>query len=216
MNSDNPESPTSPGELPHPDDVHAWHRLPCDVFDGDGNHSGIIVSGDLHGDPDVARAQLAEWVVAGTGGIVDCRMEWTDETFVADHFPQVTYVHVGVDDHGGSQPDEWFDLGVQQSLAVLERGDRVVIHCHMGINRGPSMAFAVLLALGWPVTAALDALLDARPIVGLLYAEDAISWYGRREGWTPEQVANAQAELTAWLERTGVDPVLVIRRMRGM
>jgi dual specificity phosphatase 3 len=200
--------------LPAPDDYGAWHRLPCDVLDPDGNHTGVVVTGDLHHDPDAALEQLAGWVDAGVGGIVDCREEWTEEDFVAVHYPQVTYVHVGVDDHGGSQPDDWFDEGVDGALEVLGRGEHVVVHCHMGINRGPSMAFALLLTLGWGVTDALVAIRTARPIVGLIYAEDAISWFGRRAGWSQDQVADAQAELNAWLEDGAIDVHQVIRRVR--
>ena len=64
------------------------------------------------------------------------------------------------------------------------------------------MAFALLLCLGWGVTDALNAIRGARPIVGLIYADDAISWFGRRAGWSLDQEADAQAELTAWLEGT--------------
>lgn len=205
---------SSAAGLPDPDDYGAWHRLPCDVVDTDGNHSGVVVTGDLHQDPEVALDQLTGWVLAGVRGIVDCRVEWTEADFVAVHFPDVAYVHVGVDDHGGRQPDSWFDQGVDGALAVLGRGDRVVVHCHMGINRGPSMAFAVLLCLGWGVTDALTALRSARPIVGLIYADDAISWFARRAGWSLDQEADAQAELTAWLERSAIDVDDVIRKVR--
>jgi len=205
---------SSSAGLPAPDDYGAWHRLPCDVVDADGNHSGVVVTGDLHQDPDLALEQLTEWVLAGVGGIVDCRVEWTEEDFVAVHYPDVAYVHVGVDDHGGTQPDSWFDQGVDGALAVLGQGDRVVVHCHMGINRGPSMAFALLLCLGWGVTDALNAIRGARPIVGLIYADDAISWFGRRAGWSLDQEADAQAELTAWLEGSAIDVAHVIRKVR--
>ncbi|MFM7064524.1 MAG: dual specificity protein phosphatase family protein [Actinomycetes bacterium] len=199
--------------LPAPDDYGAWHRLPCAVLDTDGAHSGVVVTGDLHADPDAALEQLAGWVADGAGGIVDCRVEWTDANLVAAHYPELDYLHVGVDDHGGRQPDSWFDQGVDGALEVLGRGDQVVVHCHMGINRGPSMAFAVLLCLGWQVGDALVALQQARPVVGLLYAGDAIGWFGRRSGWTEEQEADAQAVLTAWREGA-VDVDHVIRKVR--
>lgn len=76
------------------------------------------------------------------------------------------------------------------------------------------MAFAVLLCLGWGVTDALTALREARPIVGLIYADDAISWFGRRAGWSIDQEADAQAELTAWLEGSDIDVDDVIRKVR--
>ena len=61
-------------------------------------------------------------------------------------------------------PDAWFDRGVAFALDALARpGTKVLSHCHMGINRGPSLAYAVLLALGTDPVEALDALRRARP-----------------------------------------------------
>ena len=46
--------------------------------------------------------------------------------------------------------------GVGFALAALEDPDaQVLAHCHMGINRGPSMAYAILLATGMEPVAAL-------------------------------------------------------------
>ena len=53
----------------------------------------------------------------------------------------------------------------------------MLAHCHMGINRGPSMGFAILLALGWDAEEALDAIHAARPIAFIAYAEDALRWH---------------------------------------
>lgn len=203
------------GPPPHPDDAGAWHRRLCPVVDADGRASGIVLSGDLHEDPEVAAAQLDRWVLAGIGTIVDCRVEWSDERFVAARHPQLTYVHVGVDDDGGRQADEWFDEGVAAGLAALERGDTVLAHCHMGINRGPSMGLAVLLARGWSPFDALFAIQQARPIAGIIYAEDAVDWFVRREGGSAADVSEARADVAAWQAEHGIDVYRVIRRMRS-
>ena len=87
------------------------------------------------------------------------------------------YLHLGIDDAGQRVPDEWFDEGVRFALEAVEAGGVVLAHCHMGINRGPSMGFAVLLALGWDAVEALDAIHAARPIAFLAYAEDALRWH---------------------------------------
>ena len=68
----------------------------------------------------------------------------------------VTYLHHGMDDAGQRVPAEWFDVAVGFALdALSEPGTKVLTHCHMGINRGPSLGFAVLLALGWDPVGAI-------------------------------------------------------------
>jgi protein-tyrosine phosphatase len=47
---------------------------------------------------------------------------------------------------------------------------KLLVHCAMGINRGPSMAFRILLELGWEPLAALEAIRSARPIADIGYA----------------------------------------------
>ena len=97
---------------------------------------------------------------------------------------------------------------------LVADGGRAVVHCHMGINRGPSMAFALLLADGWGITEALDAIAEARPIVGLIYADDAVRWWGRRNGWSQEQVHAGVAEVSRWHLTKGIDIAQVIRVIR--
>ncbi|MFM7063434.1 MAG: hypothetical protein ACKO04_08070, partial [Actinomycetes bacterium] len=108
----------------------------------------------------------------------------------------------------------WFEAGLAHFLDLVVDGGRVVVHCHMGINRGPSMAFALLLASGWGITEALDAIADARPIVGLIYADDAVRWWGRRNGWTRSQVNEGVAEVSLWHLTKGIDIAQVIRVIR--
>ena len=66
---------------------------------------------------------------------------------------------VGTDDDGNGQSDAWFDAGVSAILGALADFNRkVIVHCHMGVNRGPSLAFAAMLALGHEPTEALAAI----------------------------------------------------------
>jgi protein-tyrosine phosphatase len=55
-------------------------------------------------------------------------------------------------------------------------------HCQMGINRGPSLGFAVLLAQGWDPAEAIAAIRAARPCANVWYAADALTWYQQRTG----------------------------------
>lgn len=176
----------------------------------------LATGGDLHWREDLALADLDAVVAAGVTHIIDCRMEWSDEEFVAAHAPQIRYLHAGVDDAGGRQPDWFFDRAVAFALDALADPDaKVLAHCHMGINRGPSMAFAILLALGSDPIDALDAIRAARPIAAAGYAEDALDWYHRRSG-TPELVrARDRRRLSAWRAADTLDVAATIRGIRA-
>ena len=110
------------------------------------------MTGDLYPERGRALQQLDRWLRSDAVGIIDCRGEWTDEDFVAVNAPELDYRYVGTDDDGRGQDDEWFEAGVTHFEDLALRGGRVVVHCHMGINRGPSMAFAILLSQGWGIT----------------------------------------------------------------
>jgi len=58
----------------------------------------------------------------------------------------------------------------------------------MGINRGPSMGFAILLATGMEPVAALTAIRRVRPIAAISYAGDALDRWHRISD-TPAAVA---------------------------
>ena len=155
-------------------DMTQWHRQLCPVTDG------IIISGDLSEDPGQAVRQLHGWQQAGITHVLDTRVEWSDEEFVAEHAPDIVYRQIGTDDDGNTQPDEWFEAGLAFSTDALSDPDAVLlVHCHMGINRGPSMAYRILLESGWEPIEALDAIRDARPIADIGYAGDALNHYHR-------------------------------------
>ena len=201
-------SPSAPATSPAPDDFAAWQRWVCLVG------TALIVTGDLYPDRGRALDQLEWWLRSDAVGIIDCRGEWTDEDFVAVAAPELDYRYVGTDDDGRGQDDEWFSAGVAHFEDLALRGGRVVVHCHMGVNRGPSMAFAILLSQGWGITEALDAIAEARPIVGLIYADDAVRWWGRRNGWTQAQIADGVAQVNRWHRVNGIDVSQVIRAIR--
>jgi dual specificity phosphatase 3 len=204
----------TPSHTPHDrrpadDDAPGWHRRLCPVGDR------LVVSGDLPAGDHRRIAHLGGWVAAGITGIVDCRGEWSDASFVERIAPEVGYVHVGIDDAGDRRPDHWFDDGVAGALDLLDRTDGdVLVHCHMGINRGPSMAFAVLLNLGRDPLEALDAIRSARPIAALIYAEDAVGWWARRRGLPSSRVRALRKDVRRWHRDNGIDPSRAIRQIR--
>jgi hypothetical protein len=127
----------------------------------------------------------------------------------------VTYLHNGVDDAGGRQPDRWFDDGVAFAQAALADPDaKVLIHCHMGINRGPSLTYALLLDLGWDPVEAIAAIRAARPIAAVGYAEDALDWFHRTYGIGPAQRLDDHLRLVAWRQANWIDVAHIIRQQR--
>ena len=204
-------SPDAPwNDEPSPADSAAWHRRLCVVGDR------IVVSGNLPADERLVRRSVLDWSDAGITGVVDCRGEWSDERIVARAATGIEYRHVGIDDDGTRRPDRWFDTGTTAALDLLDRTEgRVLVHCHMGVNRGPSMAFAVLLTLGWDHVDALDAIRSARPIAALIYAEDAVAWWARRSNTGPTRAAAMRRDVRRWHRANDIDVSTVIRRIRS-
>lgn len=176
----------------------------------------IALSGDLETQrPAQGLAQLRAWVDAGITDIIDVRGEHSDARFVALHAPHVRYHWFGTHDAGGAQPDRWFDLGVAAAQsALVDPKRKVMVHCHMGVNRGPSMGLAILVSQGVDPLDGLQAIREARPIAGILYAEDAVDWWHRTQG-TPETFAYGERrKVRRWLQSNPVDVSWVISRIR--
>lgn len=175
----------------------------------------LWIGGDLEiTDPELASGQLDDLDAAGITAIIDCRIEWNDEDWVTVAKPHIHYNWLGVDDAGQHMPDAWFDAGTEHALKQLKNGGTVLAHCHMGINRGPSMGFAIMLALGWEPLAALDRIRQARPIAHVGYAEDALDWWLRRTGASATERRAWRPRLAAWRNENKMDVADVIRRIR--
>jgi len=103
----------------------------------------IWTGGDLpsHLGDEAMLVDLADYQRVGISHVLDNRIECSDEAFVEVHAPKIDYFWNGQDDAGQSMPDEWFFDGVDFALeALLDPNAQVLTHCHMGINRGPSIA----------------------------------------------------------------------------
>ena len=174
----------------------------------------LAVSGDLSARPDTAREQLAAWEEAGITDVFDMRGEADDSDFIHTHSSQITSHWFGVDDNGGTRSDAWFDALTAQAADVLvDPSRRALVHCHMGVNRGPSALYAIMLHQGWDHLDALRHIRDARPIAGIIYAADAASWSARRQGRDADLVSERVHEVTSWLRRNPLDIAYVIRRI---
>jgi dual specificity phosphatase 3 len=189
---------------------HKWWRRLCWL----AGHR-IALCGDLPSSQRAKEEQLMEWQAAGVTHIIDVRGEWNDAAFVARHAPEITYISLGTHDNGGAQHATWFEAGVRAALdALADPTAKIVVHCHMGVNRGPSMGFAILLALGLEPEEALNLIRAARPIAAVIYAEDAIRW------WTSSGNAGSTTSLAArrvvqrWHQEHPVDLRWIISRIR--
>jgi protein-tyrosine phosphatase len=192
-----------------PVDPAGWWRYPCFA------HERLIVTGDLPSDPEAAGAQLAEWRRLGVTHIVDVREEWSDASFVATVAPEITYVAAGCDDMGNRRSDEWFESVLDGLGDALSEPDAVVlVHCHMGVNRAPSMAVRLMLEQGWDAVDAVEAIRTARPIAALVYAQDAVDHYHREHGSSDTERFRDRRRVRDWLAANPVDVGWVITKIR--
>lgn len=140
----------------------------------------LWVGGALPEDPREAHAQARVLVDLGITDIVDCRIERDDRLVWARH-RGVRYRNPGIEDAGQTIPDEWFDDQVEDlQVSLLGDSTKALIHCSAGANRGPSLAFALLLADGWEAGAATALIHAARPGAAMRYASQVLAWHQRR------------------------------------
>lgn len=174
----------------------------------------LAVGGDLSYDADTAVRQSVELVVhGGITHVLDVRWEADDTDWWAE--TEVHYLWAGIDDAGQRVPAAWFERIVGWATDAINEGGVVLTHCHMGINRGPSAGFAVLLGMGWDPVDALTAIRAARPIAHVWYAEDALRWHFDREGASPAKRGTALARVARWREENPLDVVRIIRGIRA-
>ena len=70
----------------------------------------------------------------------------------------------------------WFGAGIGFALpALAQPRTKVYAHCAAGVNRGPSMAAAILMALGVNGPTVWQMIVSARPQVSLAYFDDAVA-----------------------------------------
>jgi dual specificity phosphatase 3 len=191
-------------------------RTPFERADASKVTDQLWIGGDLSSyDEELAGAQLRELVEHGLTHILDVREEWSDEQQVARSQPQLHYLWQGIPDLGQLVDVEWFDAGVDFALEALASPDNVLLaHCHAGINRGPSIGFAILLALGLEPIEALEEIRRARPIVMVAYAEDALRWaHDRLE--MEHDLDTDLGRLAVWRTRKHAELIEILRLHRN-
>lgn len=78
----------------------------------------------------------------------------------------------GEPDDGQPKPPQWFTRGIHFADAVMAHG-KILIHCEAGVNRSPSMAYAVLRSQGMSQGEATNKIFDTCNIRQVRYAADA-------------------------------------------
>jgi hypothetical protein len=174
----------------------------------------LWVGGDLPEAPELAGATIRWWHELGIRTIIDTRLEWTDEDLVLVVAPDIAYVHLGQDDVGQRIPGDWFDAVTGAARAGFGNEGAVLAHCHMGINRGPSAAYAILLDLGWDPVDAIAHIRSRRPIAAVGYADEALRWWHDVSKEADAQRHDDECRLERWQQDHPHDTVRIIRRIR--
>ncbi len=175
----------------------------------------LLVGGDLDPDAGTALEQARELAGAGVTHVFDARLEWRD-TDTWGRVPQVDYRWDGIDDVGQEVPDAWFEEIAGWALAALEHPGAVVLtHCHLGVNRGPSAGYAILLAQGVDPVEALEAIRRVRPQAWVAYAEDALRWHHTRAGVDERTREGDRLRLARYREENDLAVHEALRRTRG-
>lgn len=177
----------------------------------------LIIGADLGFDEKEMKQNLGRLVEMGVTHIIDCRIEWSDEEYVAERAPEIKYLQAPHDDNGSRASAKWFDLGVDFAKEALNDEEaKVYVHCHMGVNRGPSMAFAILLALGWEPLTAYDRIVEVRPEACVLYAQNAYRWFLKKEPVSDASRARQTlADLGRRIDGREAHAMRVIQGLRG-
>jgi protein-tyrosine phosphatase len=112
-----------------------------------------------------SKADLDELVAQGITHVLDMRAEFDDTTL---NDPAVTILWLPQQDDGTPRPVGHYRRGVQfayQALSLPE-SNKVLCHCAAGVNRGPTMCYALLRAFGFDQPTAIQMIRTVRPQVG--------------------------------------------------
>jgi protein-tyrosine phosphatase len=125
-------------------------------------------------------SDLDQILDAGITAIIDCQIERDDSSLLTGRTTNagqpIAYLWDPTADDGQPKPTSWFAAGINfaaKQLATPGSPAILLVHCAAGVNRSPSLAFAILRSQGLSPAAAELAIRTARPQVGLAYKADA-------------------------------------------
>jgi protein-tyrosine phosphatase len=106
---------------------------------------------------------ISQLVANGVTHIIDMRAEY-DDNVLADS--RVTVLWLPQLDDGSPRPSGQYRTGIRFAFEALTRaGTKVFPHCAAGHDRGPTMCYALLRALGISKDEAIGRIRTARPEV---------------------------------------------------
>tara|TARA_Y100000401_G_C8311437_1_gene219959 strand:+ start:62 stop:688 length:627 start_codon:yes stop_codon:yes gene_type:complete len=187
-----------------------WWRKPCHITED------ILLSGDLHQEPTKALQQLDEWRSEGVTHILDCRFEYSDEQLVKSADDSIGYLNLGTHDAGGDQDADWYHKGWDYYEQLIEENPdhKLMVHCHMGVNRAPSMVFYLMLKEGYEPNEALALIRSNRPIAACYYAESAWRTFAKDENLSDEERQNGLYEIDKFFVENHINLRDVIHQIR--
>jgi hypothetical protein len=120
-------------------------------------------------------ADVDALVAAGINVVIDCRDDFDDGPLFASN-PGIVYKWNPTRDDGLPKSAEYWRISLEFVLPLLAQPrTKVYAHCSAGVNRGPSTAYCIMVALSFPPGEAEDLIRRARPMVGLAYRDDALA-----------------------------------------
>ena len=110
----------------------------------------------------------------GITHIIDAQQERDDNAFEPKNMTGLTILWNPTPDDGvHPKPVSWVKNAVDFGMdALSHRGNIVLCHCAAGVNRGPSLGYAILRVLGLSKELAESLIRKNRPFVGLAYKDD--------------------------------------------
>lgn len=163
MNGSVPHSACDCGQQ-HPDAELQYRPVVSSVA------PGLVVTGQPPIPSTSTTASTPEaWRSAGIDLVLD--VTWRGAPLASNS--TVRRVWLPVQDDGTPRDPAWFDA----IATAVDGASCVLVHCHLGVARAPSVAVALLLTQGWDPFRAVDTVLHARPIATAAYAGDALAWH---------------------------------------
>ena len=107
----------------------------------------------------------------GITHIVNCRVSFDDSELING---RAAYLWDPAPDDRRPKEPRWFLEAIEFVRTARRDPDaKVLIHCTGGIDRSPSLAYAVLRSLGWSRVRAERTIGEAHPEARLVYRDDA-------------------------------------------
>lgn len=118
----------------------------------------IAVGGEI-----LSKADIDEIVGAGITHVIDMRAEFDDDALNDN---RITILWLPQVDDGTMRPPGQYRKGIQFALPALSLANtKVFLHCSAGLNRGPTMCYALLRAFGFSQAEAISRIREVRPEV---------------------------------------------------